>query len=155
MVSPSGPVDLDELRRLAEMIPGGPDYILDQNVHHHSWGADATVVEFVVQAAASGVIGSIGWEALKSFARAVTGGRKSEPPRPLEESEARGWAEQMAVRRFPDLVLDDLVVRRVELREPNATVTLGCRDGSTVTVELEIQDGLIALGAVARDYPSP
>ncbi|WP_124259231.1 hypothetical protein [Rhodococcus ruber] len=165
MVSPHAPFDLDELRTDIEQInyevhPDGSKshtpFILEQKLRHHSWGADATVIEFVLEAAASGLIGSVTWDGLKAIAKnfAARGRANSQvPPRPLTEDEATFWAPVMTQRRFG--LNDQLTVTKVQFDAPNATVWMTGTDGSKYVAEIELVEGIAALGSVSREYPCP
>lgn len=165
MVSPCGRVDLDELRSEIERISyavqsdgttGYSPYLLDQTLRRHSWGADATVIEFLYQAAASGLIGSVTWEGLKAIATRFAAKFRTDssvPPQPLTEREARFWGPAMTQRRFE--LTEQPTVTKVQFNSPNATVWMTGTDGSKYVAEIELIAGLAALGSVSREYPCP
>ncbi|MBM4728833.1 hypothetical protein GS446_19710 [Rhodococcus hoagii] len=163
MVHPARRFDLDALYIELEQInyevqPDGSKrhmpFILEQKVRHHSWGADATSVDFVLQAAASGLIGSAAWEGLKAIAHGFAEKARAlsqESPRTLSEDEAKFWAPIMTQRRFN---LDEMpTVTKIEFSDPDATIWMTGPDGSKYVAQIELIEGLAALGKVSREYP--
>ncbi|WP_143707968.1 hypothetical protein [Gordonia terrae] len=148
---PVAGVDLDSLR---ETVEGQfrPDFLLDQTVHHTSWGADGTVVDFLLQAAAGGIVGGAAWDAIKTIAKQIVALHKDPPTsRPIDETEAEGWARQLAARHFGEVT--ELQLRRLRLEPPGATVVFEGSDGSVISIELEVVDNLIVMGSIEREFP--
>ena len=79
-------------------------------------------------------------------------GRASEQ-RPITEEEATYWADAMLRARFDGIEIAKLDVTALRLKPLGATVRLAGEDGCRYSVELELADGLVAVGEVWRTYP--
>lgn len=132
-------------------------HIADQQYKHHSWGADAAVLTFLLQAGVSGVVGGAAWDALKALGRAVTTHRSDDlaPSRPLSEAEVVDHARFFASNRFEGVEFGDRPVQSVVLDETWGRVVLQADDKSLFAVEVELEDGLVILGGpITREFPS-
>lgn len=159
VVQPQGTLlDLEGLRRELEVLARGPgevprSYIATLRYGHTSWGADGAAAMFLL-AVGGQVTGQFLADGLKRIGSAITGSiRAPETPRPITDREARFWAGVMVSARFEGVNSSDLIERRLRLRESTASVELGGPSGVIYRIELELVDGLIALGEVERTLP--
>lgn len=154
-IQPGGGVDIDRLRIAAEGWMDSTTHIADLHYKHHSWGADAAVLAFLLQAGASGVVGGAAWDALKALGRRVTASRSDAPcPRPLSEAEVVDHARFFASSRFGGAQFDDESVQSVALDAAWGRVVLKANDGSLFAVEVELDHGMVVLGGpITREYP--
>jgi hypothetical protein len=101
VVDPHGALlDADGLRAELERLARGPDeyansYLATERIHHHSWGADAQTVTFLISVGAS-VVAPFIVDGLKRISSAIAAAATyPAEARPITEREAKFWAEVM------------------------------------------------------------
>lgn len=150
---------IEPLRRELERLARGADgtarsFISSVRIGHTSWGADAATVTFLLTVAGqvTGEFIAMGLRRVGAAIRRGASGRASEQ-RPITEEEATYWADAMLRARFDGIEIAKLDVTALRLKPLGATVRLAGEDGCRYSVELELADGLVAVGEVWRTYP--
>ena len=139
-----------ELERLARGPEGGRSFASTVRIGHYSRGADGAAVTVLLTVAGQ-ITGEFIVAGLKRVGTAIKN-RASGPPseqRPITEKEAKYWVEPMLRARFEGIDIAKLNVTALRLKPSGATVELSGDDGSNYGVELELVDGLVAVGEVA------
>lgn len=159
VVHPHGTLlDLEGLRRELEVLARGPgeiprSYVSTLRYGHTSWGADGAAATFLLTVGGQ-VVGQFLADGLMRIGSAIRASiRTPETPRPITEREARFWAGVMVSARFEGVNAVELIETRLRLGESSASMELSGPDGATYRIEMELVDGLVALGEVERMLP--
>lgn len=160
-------INRDQLRRELEQLhwirdSGGQlrhqPYLLEDRYSHHSWGADAASLAFVIWAASTavqGIVGGASWDGLKAIGnRIVKAAGRAPGQEALDDQEAIKRAKQIASAAFNGLDSSGFTVLSVSVADNGATVVMQYQDGSTFTVQPSmLEGGRGAIGPVVRAYP--
>jgi hypothetical protein len=145
-----------ELEDVGFAITGfGPDdnaeYDLTSSATWASGDVLITVADYALMWAGGGVVGNAAWESFKAFGRKLAAKHKQDAEqRPLTDGEAEVWGLEMIAGRY-GLAVSDLKLTSVKLSGSNATVSAYHLNGCRYTANLEVLDGLVALGDTARE----
>ncbi|WP_146073682.1 hypothetical protein [Amycolatopsis sp. CA-126428] len=135
-----------------QSIPENGEYLLTPRIVNGSGNWVPDTIEFALTSLSSGVIGNAAYDALKKFVHSFASTKNSEVVRPLTDPEAEFWGVAMISRRYR-IDANDLSIEAVTLSPPNAQIRATGPDGSIYTAEIEIIDGLAALGTSTREAP--
>jgi hypothetical protein len=140
-------INRDQLRTELERLhwtrdssghPSHQPYLLEDTYSHHSWGADAASLGFVIWVASTavgGIVGGASWDGLKAIGNRIVKATSRDPgQRALDDQEAIKRAKQIAEAAFKDIDTSGFTVLSVSVADSQATVVLRYQDGSTFTV---------------------
>lgn len=160
-------INRDQLRSELERLHWTPGsggqlrhqpYLLEDRYSHHSWGADAASLAFVVSAGwtvVQGIVGGAAWDGLKAIGnRIVKATGRAPGQHAIDDQDAIKRAEQIASAAHKDIDPSGFTVLSVSVEGNEATVVMRYQDGTTFTVRPSIlDDGRGAIGPIVRAYP--